>query len=102
MRAVLLSNVVNLRLRVYDRQISPQERILLRHLVDRGSINAGVAADLLWGGREDGGALCAVKIIHVLIHCLRRRLWPGWEIPVYPHKETGWLLIQTTHMEMAA
>ncbi len=95
-RAVLLSDVVYVSLdkRRQRRGLYPQQRILLRHLIDRGGIRMHDAVDLLWGDREDGGPLIATRHVRALVFEIRHNLRPGWYIPYYEHKMIRLLFIQ--------
>ena len=101
-RAVLLSDVVYVSLdkRRQRRGLYPQQRILLRHLIDRGGIRMNEAVDLLWGDREDGGPLGAKRCVWSLMHYNRMRLRPGWSLVNCYRQE--WHLVELTELDMAA
>ena len=84
----LLSDVVYTELgeRKDKRGLYPQQRILLRHLIDRGGVRLDEAVDVLWGDREDGGPITAARHVRSLVYSIRHNLRPGWSIPYYEHK----------------
>ena len=92
MKAILLSDVSS--------ATAAQEKIILRHLIDRGQITLGTAISLLWGDREDGGPLCADRHVRILMWRIREGLRPGWCIPLYPRGL--WRLIRVTNEAIAA
>ncbi len=100
-RAVLLSDVAYVG-RVWrgDRSMGPQERKLLRHMIDRGSTRLDEAVDMLWGDCEDGGPLGAKRCVWSLMHYIRQRLRPGWSLVNCYRQE--WHLVELTEMDMAA
>ncbi len=101
MRAVLLSDVAYMaHIRQSGRPFCPQEKILLRHMIDCGRISMESAIGLLWGGHEDGGPLGAANQVITLMHYIRRRLRPGWALTNHHRKE--WHLVQQTEMDLAA
>ena len=101
MRAVLLTDVAYVRpLWSGDRPLCPQEKKLLRHMIDRGRISMESAVNLLWGGQENGGPLGAESQVITLMHYVRQKLRRGWTLQNHYRKE--WHLVQQTEMDLAA
>ncbi len=101
MRAVLLEDVAYLaHIWQGDRPMCRQQKIVLRHMIDRGGIRIDQAIALLWGHLEDGGPLGAEKQVGVLMYYIRHRLKWGWTLENHYRKE--WRLVELTEMDMAA
>ncbi len=66
---------------------TPPERIILRELIDHEYTNNERLIDQLYGDREDGGPLCAVRCIDQYLFHLRRKLIPGWSIRRHYRRE---------------
>ena len=62
----------------------PAERRLLRVLVDAGiPVSNTKLVDHMWGDREDGGPLNAVRMLSLYAHRIRKKLLPGYAIGGY-------------------
>ena len=100
MKDVLLSDVADTQFSSHERPLGPQERMLLRHLIDRDYMRMDEAIDLLWSHCEDGGPLWSETQVKVKIFYIRRRLLPGWYIET--HYRLGWRLVRYAEMDIAA
>lgn len=78
---------------VTDENLTPQEGVLLRHLIDHYGerLRKDELVDAVFGHREDGGPISVRGNIRVLVCRLRKKLRPGWEI--YSRKRRGFWLV---------
>ena len=54
--------------------------VIMRHLIDVGSVTYRDIIDQLWGHDPEGGPLYAQRIISIYVWKLRKCLRPGWGI----------------------